>query len=88
MQWNDDLFSAENRGDDDGYFINHSSDSNLWMGDAYILPIKAGKEITADYALWESDESYVSKWECRCSLASCRKNMTGKDWKLKDVQEK
>lgn len=91
MQWDDELFSVEDRGDDNGYFINHSCDSNLWMEDAYTLiarnPIKAGEEITADYALLEADESYVSKWECKCGSGSCRKRITGKDWQLKEVQQ-
>ena len=31
MQWDDNLYSFEERGDDIGYYINHSCDSNLWM---------------------------------------------------------
>lgn len=90
MQWDVDLFSVEDRGDDEGYFINHSCDSNLWMEDAYTLivrkTIKAGQEITADYVLWEADKDYVSKWECNCRMAKCRKRVTGVDWKSKGVQ--
>ncbi len=92
MQWDENLFSIENRGDDNGYFINHSCDCNLWMEDAYTLisrkSIKAGEEITADYALWEADENYVSEWDCKCGSVSCRKRVTGKDWQLKEIQEK
>lgn len=90
MQWDDDLFSVEDRGDDDGYFINHSCNPNLWMNGAYMLiamrDIKAGEEITADYVVWEADENYVSKWECSCGSSNCRKRITGKDWMLKDLQ--
>ena len=92
MQWDDNLFSVEDRGDDDGYFINHSCDSNLWMEDAYTLIarkyIKSGEEITADYALWEADENYISKWECSCGSIDCRKKITGKDWRINKIQEK
>jgi hypothetical protein len=92
MQWDDDLFSIEDRGDDDGYFINHACDSSLWMEDAFSLiarrSIKMGEEITADYALWEADENYISKWECGCGSIDCRKKITGKDWRIKTVQEK
>jgi len=74
MQWNTNLFSVENRGDDSGYYINHSCDSNLWMKDAYTLiaktDINRGEEITADYVLWEADEAYVSKWNCKCGRKS------------------
>jgi|SRR3989344_1375099 len=37
MQWDTNLFSIEDRGDDIGYYVNHSCDSNLWMKDAYTL---------------------------------------------------
>jgi hypothetical protein len=62
------------------------------MKDAYTLiakrEIKAGEEITADYALWENDPSFRSTWICKCGSQSCRKTITGSDWKLTDVQEK
>ena len=92
MQWDDDLFSYEDCGDDDGYFINHSCDSNMWMADAYTLvasrDIKKGEELTADYVLWEADENYISKWECKCGSDLCRKRVTGKDWYNQDLQKR
>ncbi len=55
MQWDEDLFSVEDRGDDEGYFINHSCDSNLWMRRAFSLvarrDIEKGEELNADYVL-------------------------------------
>jgi len=55
MKWDENLFSVEDAGDDLGYFINHSCDSNTWMIDAITLSakrnIQKGEEITADYAL-------------------------------------
>ena len=90
MQWDDDLFSVEDKGDDIGYYINHSCDGNLWMQDAYTLlarvDIPAGQELTIDYALFEAEEDYVSAWECQCGSPLCRKRPTGKDWRLPDVQ--
>lgn len=92
MQWDEDLFSVEDRGDDIAYFINHSCDPNLWMQDAYILvarrDIKKGEEITADYALWEADQNYVSKWQCVCGSSLCRKRITGRDWCLPELQKR
>lgn len=92
LQWDDDLFSVEDRGDDMGYFINHSCDSNAWMKDAYALVakrnIQVGEEVTADYALWEADPNYISKWKCQCGSMVCRKRITGNDWKLSEMQEK
>src|SRR5579872_7178209 len=60
MQWDDDLYSIEKRGEDDTYFINHSCNPNVWMKDAFTLiarrEIQQGEELTADYAMWEADE--------------------------------
>lgn len=91
MQWDDDVFSFET-GSDDAYSINHSCDSNLWMDGAFTLiarkAIEINDELTADYALWESNEDYVSKWTCACGNACCRKRVTGMDYRLKDVQDR
>ncbi len=92
MQWDDDLFSVEDRGDDIGYYINHSCDANLWMQDAFTLvarrDIVEGQEITVDYALFEADEDFISAWECNCGSSVCRTRVTGKDWRLKEVQKR
>ncbi|MFZ2202621.1 MAG: SET domain-containing protein-lysine N-methyltransferase [Microgenomates group bacterium] len=92
MRWDDDLYSVEDRGEDQGYFINHSCDPNLWLNDAHTLvarrEIQPGEELTADYALWEADEDYVSKWGCGCGSSFCRKKVTGKDWRLNELQER
>lgn len=91
MQWGADLFSVEDRGDDATYFVNHSCDSNLWMEGPHTLVarrnIKAGEELTADYALWEADESFVSKWTCKCGSKLCRRHVKGTDRKSKTVQD-
>lgn len=92
MQWDDDLYSVEERGDDDSYFINHSCDPNLWMVDAVTLVarrnISLGEELTADYALWEADESYVSQWSCTCGTTLCWGRVTGRDWQNKALQQR
>ncbi|MBI5356696.1 hypothetical protein HZB78_03715 [Candidatus Collierbacteria bacterium] len=60
------------------------------MKDAFTITamrdIKIGEEITADYAIWEADENYISKWECNCGSAFCRQRVTGKDWRLPELQ--
>ncbi len=92
MQFDDDLFTIEDRGDDLGYFINHSCDSNIWMSDISTLiakrDIKIGEELTVDYALFEADENHISKWECKCGASVCRKRITGKDYRLPELQER
>ena len=93
MQWDDNLYSIENNGEDLGYFINHSCDPNTWMIGAYTIiakrNIKVGEEITTDYVLWEArGDDFVSKWECKCGALNCRKKLTGKDWKLTELQKR
>lgn len=92
MQWDENLFSVEGRGKSPGYFINHSCDPNLWTKDVYTLiaarEIKKGEELTADYALWEADENYISPWDCSCGAVKCRKKVTGRDWQLPKLQKK
>lgn len=90
MQRDTDLFSIEEKGADEGYFLNHSCDSNLWLEGAFTLAarrdIKPGEELTIDYAVFESDESFVASWRCACNSAICRDVLTGKDWQRAHVQ--
>jgi uncharacterized protein len=48
--------------------------------------IKAGEELTFDYAM--SDGSPYDEFECCCGSANCRKKVTGNDWKLPGLWEK
>ena len=92
MQWDDDLYSAETPGDSDGYFINHSCDPNTWMTDAFThaarRDIERGEEVTNDYAMMEADENYISSWKCKCGSPMCRGRVTGKDWRLPELQKR
>jgi uncharacterized protein len=92
MQWDDALFSVEERGADDGYFINHSCDSNLWFADPFTLiarrEIEPGDEVTIDYALFESNDDFVAVADCKCGAAGCRHRVTGADWRRGDLQER
>jgi uncharacterized protein len=78
--------------DDRGDFINHSCDSNVWLADENTLvarrDIEAGEELTLDYALFEGDETDVKPWRCRCGSPACRGRVTGKDWRLQEVQQR
>ena len=61
-QWDDDPYSIEERGAGEGYFLNHSCDSNLWFEGAFTLVARRGaepgEELTIDYALFEADEAF------------------------------
>ncbi len=73
-------------------FMNHSCDPNLWMKNENILvtrrKISKGEEITADYAMWTTDENWIMEEQCRCGSRFCRKKITGNDWKLEDLQKR
>jgi len=92
MQWDDDLFSVETRGEYVGYYINHSCEPNTWMNDSFTIvtmkKIKAGEELTIDYAVLPNGIDYVSKWECKCGSPKCREHITGKDWQIPELQKK
>jgi hypothetical protein len=79
-------------GPDDGDFMNHSCDPSVWMLDEVTLAarrdIEPGEELTADYALWEADEGWVCRWECRCGSSRCRGRVTGQDWRSRELQER
>lgn len=70
-------------------FLNHSCDPNLWMKDEVTLiarrNIAKGEEITADYAMWTTDEDWAMKEPCKCGSSLCRQKITGDDWKLKEL---
>lgn len=74
------------------HFLNHSCDPNVWMADEVTLraqrKIDKGEELTADYAMWERDETWQSKWKCQCGKPQCRGAITGKDWRLPELQKR
>ena len=93
MQWDENLFTVEDRGEGKGYYINHSCDPNTWMEDAFTIVamknIKVGEEIRIDYAVFKKiTEDYVSKWKCKCGSQLCRGKVTGKDWQINELQKK
>jgi len=76
------------------YYVNHSCDGNGWYeGDDLLVAlrdIKSGEEITYDYALTENRPDWVlaNGSRCLCGTALCRKQVTGNDYKRKDLQER
>jgi SET domain-containing protein len=73
-------------------FINHTCDPNVWMQDEVALvarrDIAVGEELTVDYAMFEGDEDWVGRFECRCGSDLCRGRFAGRDWRRKDLQER
>jgi SET domain-containing protein len=91
MRFDTDLWSIEPPGDNPGYFINHSCDSNVWMDGAFTLvarlPVGAGEELTIDYGMIEA-ELEVWDFECRCGSPLCRHIIRGDDWSRPELQER
>lgn len=99
-QLDEDLFTVEEmvisgtsaRGTDITDFMNHSCNPNVWHEDEVTLTarrdIKPNEELTLDYALDEADEDFVKPWECICGSPLCRKRITGKDWRIPELQKR
>jgi SET domain-containing protein len=90
----ENLYLAEDKDgpSDPADFMNHSCDPNVWMKDEVTLVarcrIEPSEELTADYAMWEAGEDYVMPWKCACGSSLCRKTITGRDWRLRELQER
>jgi len=87
-----DVFDYETRHDDPTYNHNHSCDPNTWMQDEVTIgarrSIEPDEELTIDYAMFVIDDSWVMPVACGCGTTRCRHNITGQDWKLKELQER
>jgi SET domain-containing protein len=72
-------------------YINHSCDPNTWMKDEVTSTarrnIKANEELTIDYATYIANENRIIIEKCKCGSANCRKRITGRDWRRRDLQE-
>jgi len=70
-------------------FLNHSCEPNVGVRGEIIFvamrDIKAGEELTTDYAMIDSDRY---KMKCACGKKNCRQIITGHDWKDKNLQKK
>ncbi|MGW0195456.1 SET domain-containing protein-lysine N-methyltransferase [Nonomuraea sp. NPDC003201] len=67
---------------------NHSCDPTLWHRDATTViarrDIDPGEELTIDYATHTGVEAW--SMACRCDTPSCRRVVTGHDWRLSRLQ--
>lgn len=72
-------------------YMNHNCNANLWLDDEVTLSAKreidANEELFIDYVIELTDENYIMKTECCCGSENCRKSITGKDWKDKQIQD-
>lgn len=65
-----------------GRYMNHSCDPNTWWADSCTLvarrDIRAGEEVTCDYACTDILMSYA--WPCRCGSECCRGTVSNRDY--------
>jgi SET domain-containing protein len=71
-------------------YFNHSCEPNAGFAGNVLLvamrDIKAGEEITLDYATHHTEPDYVMV--CNCQQPTCRRTITGNDWKIPELQRK
>ena len=72
------------------WFGNHSCEPNMGFDrkDNIVLikDVKSGDELTHDYGFSITDPKYILK--CKCGSKTCRKVVTGNDWKNKEFLKK
>lgn len=70
-------------------FINHSCEPNVGIrGQVTFVALRdvaAGEELTYD---WAMEENRPARTRCTCRAASCRKVLTGQDWRLPALQRR
>ena len=70
-------------------FSNHSCEPNIGVQGQIIFvalrDIAADEELTHDWATTDDDDYEM---ECKCGAQTCRKVITGQDWRREDLQQK
>jgi uncharacterized protein len=90
VQIDEDLYilTAEEKEPNDCF--NHSCNPNLGfsgqIGLVAIRDIKAGEELTFDYAM--SDGSPYDEFDCLCGQPNCRGRVTGSDWRIRELWQR
>jgi len=92
IQIGEDLFIGplvESEREGSMIYSNHSCEPNIGVRGQIVFvamrDIEAGEELTHDWATTD-DDTY--RMECRCGAPSCRKTITGQDWRRRELQEK
>lgn len=69
--------------------INHSCDPNAWLEGLDLVarrPIRAGEEITIDYATFIAETG--ASFDCNCNAEYCRGTITPHDWQLPGLRDR
>ena len=92
IQVAEDLFigpSAQEEREGSMVFSNHSCEPNVGVRGQIVFvamrAVEAGEELTHDWATTDDDDYRL---ECLCGAPSCRRRITGQDWRRPELQEK
>jgi hypothetical protein len=70
-------------------FLNHRCDPNVGVqGNSVFVAmrdVEPGEELTIDYAMIDDCDD---RMECRCGAAGCRGVVTGRDWRIGELQRR
>lgn len=87
IQVEEDLFQVPVRPGEAADMINHSCDPNAGLSSAISIvamrDIKAGEEVCFDYATCDSQP--YDEFDCGCGAATCRRHVSGDDWKKPEL---
>lgn len=71
-------------------YLNHSCEPNVGLSGNIVFvamrDVSAGEELTVDYAMFDDDEDEVMA--CCCGSKTCRKTITGRDWRRPELQQR
>jgi hypothetical protein len=74
----------------DDWRMNHCCEANCGLNGQIIFvamrDIEVGEELFFDYAMTETDPDY--SLDLHCDKSTCRKHVTGNDWKNPEIQKK
>jgi hypothetical protein len=93
-QIHEELFIGPVDATDDGIGerINHSCEPNLgFVGQTHLVAlrdIEVGEPLAMDYATCVSSTQEIFTFDCQCGAPTCRKTVTGQDWKIASVQDR
>ncbi|HXL82078.1 MAG TPA: SET domain-containing protein-lysine N-methyltransferase [Pyrinomonadaceae bacterium] len=92
IQIADDLFIAPTKEEERNgsmIFSNHSCEPNIGVQGQIVFvamrDIAPREELTHDWAMTDDDEN---EHQCNCGTATCRKVISGQDWRREDLREK
>ena len=90
LQIDDDLFIASELPFADADYVNHSCEPNCGIVGSVLLvtmrDVLAGEELCFDYAMTDTDD--YDEFECSCGTATCRRVVSGADWKEPELRER